>query len=137
VKVSFRVLLFVVTGLLSVMTLCSCQSDHADASLTDGAIGVEQFMRGVDKYPGVVQVEGVVSNVASEDQLFTLIDVREFKACGVTDCAPLSLPVRWNGALPAVKDLVRVRGQVEEIQGKLVFAAASLTTSQHPADVTN
>jgi hypothetical protein len=108
-----------------------------ETSLANGSIGVEHFMRNVDDYPDVVQVEGVVSDVRGNDRLFTLIDIREFEECGVTDCAPLSLPVRWGGTQPDVKDLVKVRGRVEKMDGKLVFAAAMLTKTQIPSDTTN
>jgi len=134
---SARELFLVVIGLISLMIFSSCQGDRAETSMMNDSIGVEHFMRDVDEYSGVVQVEGVVSNVQADDQLFTLIDVREFEKCGVTDCAPLSLPVRWDGPQPAVKDLVKVRGRVEEMDGKLVFAAAGLIMSQPPTDSTN
>jgi hypothetical protein len=73
-----------------------------------------------------VRVEGVVSAVAATEQSLTLIDVAELKRCGVVTCAPLSLPVRWNGPMPAVPDVVRLTGEVQDHQGKLVFLASAL-----------
>ena len=89
-------------------------------------LGVDQLMREVDAYQGSLQVEGAVSAVAAEDQSLALIDVREYKQCGVVTCAALTLPVHWAGAMPAVRDVVRLEGEVKESSGKLVFFASSL-----------
>jgi len=73
-------------------------------------LGVDEFMKNVDRYRGKVSLEGVVSAVAPEKQAISLIDAKEFQACGVTTCAQLILPVQWRGPLPAVRDLVRLEG---------------------------
>lgn len=89
-------------------------------------LGVEEFMRDVDNHPGQVRLEGVVSAVAAEERALTLIDVAELERCGVVTCAPLSLPVQWNGEMPAVRDVVVLNGEVAESGGKLFFLANSL-----------
>jgi len=89
-------------------------------------LGVDTLMRNVERHRGVVRVQGVVSAVSEKDHTLALIDVKEFQECGVTTCASLQLPVRWEGALPAQRDMVLVSGEVKEINGKLLFIAAAL-----------
>lgn len=89
-------------------------------------LGVDEFMKNVDRYRGKVSVEGVVSEVVPEKQAFSLIDPKEFQACGVTTCAQLTLPVQWRGPMPSVHNLVRVEGQAQEVKGKLMFVADKL-----------
>ncbi len=86
-------------------------------------LGVDAFMKNVDHYRGKVSLEGVVSTVAPEQKAVSLIDAKEFQACGVTTCAQLTLPVQWRGPVPSVGDLVRIEGQAQEIKGKLMFVA--------------
>jgi hypothetical protein len=83
-------------------------------------------VRNADRHRGPLCVEGVVSVVSPEQRTLALIDTREYQACGVTDCAPLYLPVRWNGSMPSVEDLVQLEGEVREGDGKLVFVARTL-----------
>lgn len=91
-----------------------------------GPLGVDEFMARVDEHGGPVLVEGVVSSVAANQKMLALIDSKEFEACGVTTCARFTLPVSWAGAMPAVNAVVRVRGQVKETGGKLVFVASAV-----------
>lgn len=95
--------------------------DAAASSKT--VISVNDFMKNVDRYRGQVSLEGVVSAVVPEQQAISLIDTKEFEACGVTTCAQLTLPVQWRGPMPAVSDLVRVEGQAQEVKGKLMLVA--------------
>lgn len=90
------------------------------------SVGVDDLMRNVDRYrSGPVRVEGVVSLASSTDQTITLIDNREFERCGL-GCAELMLPVRWSGSMPAVREAVRVEGEIQEDGGKLIFVARSV-----------
>ena len=95
-------------------------------------LGVDDFMKNVDRYRGKVSLEGVVSAVAPEQQAISLIDSGEFQACGVTTCAQLTLPVQWRGPMPAVGDLVRIEGQAQEVKGKLMFVADKLEKVTRP-----
>lgn len=97
------------------------------ASAPAKALGVDQFMTQVSLYPGPVLIEGVVSGVFPKHCMVALIDANEFKACGVTTCAKLTLPVQWTGRMPKIKDTVRVTGQVMRVQQKMVFVAKRLT----------
>ena len=94
--------------------------------------GVDDFIKNVDRYPGKVILEGVVSAVAPDQQAISLIDAKEFQACGVTTCAQLTLPVQWRGPLPAIGDLVKIEGQAQEVKGKLMFVADKLEKVTHP-----
>ncbi len=93
-------------------------------------LGIDDFMKNVDRYRAKVSLEGVVSTVAPEQKAVSLIDAKEFQACGVTtcaqSCAQLTLPVQWGGPVPSVGDLVRLEGQAQEIKGKLMFVADKL-----------
>ena len=89
-------------------------------------LSVTELMKNVARHRGPVRVEGVVSAVDPGQQAIILIETREFKACGVTNCASLYLPVRWSGPMPQVRDLVRLEGEVKEWAGKLVFEARTL-----------
>jgi len=95
-------------------------------------LGVDDFMKNVDRYRGKVSMEGVVSAVAPEQQVISLIDAKEFQACEVTTCAQLTLPVQWRGPMPAVRDLVRVEGQAQEVKGRLMFVADKLEKVTRP-----
>lgn len=99
-----------------------------------GVLGVDRFMREVDRYPGTVQVEGIVSSVAADRQLFSMIDSSEFRRCGTVTCPSLVLPVRWSGTPPRKEQAVRVTGQVEQADGKLLFAAESVEAAGASSD---
>ncbi len=92
----------------------------------DKPVGVNELMKAPDKYSGQIHVTGVVSTVNTERGRFALIDRCEFAECGTTTCAPLSLPVQWRGQMPAVQDLVVLRGEIQTAGGKLIFAASDL-----------
>jgi hypothetical protein len=90
------------------------------------ALQVSEVMRAPDRLKGPLRVEGVVSKVFAKEQMLGLIDAAEFRKCGVVTCADEVLPVRWKGAMPPVKSLVRVEGQVQKTGEKLEFVARSV-----------
>jgi len=102
------------------------------ASSPQAVSGVDDFMKNVDRYRGKVSLEGVVSAVAPEQQAFSLIDTKEFQACGVTTCAQLTLPVQWRGPVPSMGDLIRIEGQAQKVKGKLMFVADKLEKVTRP-----
>lgn len=126
---------FVVITVASVMGLmtynitatAATPSSQPAATTAPVSIGVEELMRNVKKYPGVVVVEGVVSAIASNDHKLALIDTKEFKECADVGCAELVLPVRWSGSMPSVRQTVRAIGEVKkEGDGKLAFVASNI-----------
>lgn len=73
--------------------------------------------------PARIDVVGVVSRRDATKGTFALIDRAECSKCPSTNCAPASLPVRWAGTLPGVRESVRVKGSVRDTkEGKFLFA---------------
>ena len=94
---------------------------------SEKVLGVEALMRNVDQYRSdLLLVEGVVSAADTDNQTLALIDVAEFQECGATNCAALTLPVRWPGPMPREQEMVRIKGEVQEVDSKLVFVAQTL-----------
>ncbi len=97
--------------------------DHSSGQ----ALGIEILMRNVDQHrTGPVIVEGVVSVTDAANRTLALIDIAEFQECGVTNCAALTLPIRWSGPMPQLQSFVRVKGDVQEQDNRLVFVAQTL-----------
>lgn len=117
---------FISLGVFIMLILMAAPIFPQGPETPEAILGVDAFMRQVERYPGTVRVKGVVSAISEKDQTLALIDTQEFQECGVVTCAGLQLPVRWEGALPAVGDLVIITGQVEKVGGKRLFAAKSL-----------
>ena len=74
----------------------------------------------------MVAVEGVVQTVSAEGQLLTLIDVREYQVCGLSDCC-LYMPVKWSGEMPQIEESVIVRGSIQSGDSGLVFVATEVS----------
>ncbi|MBI5017868.1 MAG: hypothetical protein HZB55_20545 [Deltaproteobacteria bacterium] len=98
----------------------------APAAKAGTILEVSTLMREVDKHKGPIRVEGVVSKVFPKEQQLGLMDAAEFKKCGRVTCADMVLPVRWGGAMPDVKSLVRLDGEIRKSGEKLEFVAKSL-----------
>ena len=123
---TFAFITAMAVAFLLVFNMCRGLSAEEAAPSRQAVSGVNDFMKNVDRYRGKVSLEGVVSAVVPEQQAVSLIDAKEFQACGVTTCAQLTLPVQWRGPMPAVGALVRVEGQAQKIKGKLMFVADKL-----------
>jgi len=130
--ITFAVITAMTIAFLLVFSLSQGLQAGEVAAASQKVLGVDDFMKNVDRYRGKVSLEGVVSAVAPEQKAISLIDSGEFQACGVTSCAQLVLPVQWRGPLPAVRDLVRVEGQAQEVQVKLMFVAEKLEKVTRP-----
>lgn len=74
---------------------------------------------------GPIALEGVVSAVSPSEGTLSLIDRREFEACGL-GCAERVLPIRWAGPLPEPGAVVRVEGEIQDATSGLVFVARTL-----------
>ncbi len=93
-------------------------------------LGVDEFIKDVDRYGGKVSLEGVVGNVAPRQQEITLMDRGKLGVCA---CVQVNLlPVQWRGPMPAMGDLIRIEGQAQEVEGKLMFMAVKLEKIGHP-----
>ncbi len=89
-------------------------------------VGVDHFMRNVNRYEGAVRVQGIVSAADANSNMLALIDVSEFQACQTTTCAQLILPVRWSKDMPKIAETVVVTGSVQESGGKRILAASDV-----------
>jgi len=73
--------------------------------------------------PSPLEVVGVVAIRDTSAKTFSLIDREEFRKCQSVGCANFLLPVRWNGKLPHVTSVVKVKGAVRDtMEGKFLFA---------------
>ena len=73
--------------------------------------------------PDTLEVVGVVAKRNVSTGTFSLIDREEFRKCQSVSCANFLLPVRWNGKLPSITSIVKVKGAVRDTkEGKFLFA---------------
>jgi hypothetical protein len=98
---------------------------QAVADSNPGAVlGVDQFMKEVDRHKGPISIRGIVTAVVPDKRMMAVVDTDQFKQCGLLQCPSyLVLPVMWSGAMPALKDAVVIQGQIRESGGKLAFEA--------------
>jgi len=104
----------------------------ATGTKSGAVLEISTLLREDGKVKGPIRIEGVVSKVFPKEQRLGLIDAAEFKKCGVVTCADFVLPVRWGGAMPQVKSLVQLEGEIRESGGKLEFVATSLQKMPAP-----
>ena len=76
------------------------------------AVHVDDLTANPDEHTGTVLIQGVVAGVDQKENVFALIDAREFEACGTVACATNYLPVRVTGTLPEPLSLVQVSGEI-------------------------
>lgn len=79
-------------------------------------------------YLGQVAVIGVVAAVKA-GQGFTIVDKREYAACGLScfnEPDTRKIPVRWDGAPPKLQKTVRITGVLEKSDRGLVFSAKNV-----------
>jgi hypothetical protein len=96
------------------------------SSKVGNVIDVDGFMRSNHRPGQAASVQGVVARVDAPKQMLALIDKAEFEECSMTTCATLYLPVRWEGTMPAEKDIVVARGEIATEGDKLVFVASAI-----------
>ena len=106
----------------------SLQAGEASAS-PKAILGVDEFMKNVDRYQGKVSLEGVVGTVVPGEQEITLVDRGKFLVCACVQV--ILLPVQWCGPMPAMGDLIRIEGQAQEVEGKFMFVADKLEKMTH------
>ena len=116
-------------GIIVVAFLLVCSIGHslhaAEAAASPQAIlGVDEFMKNVDRHRGKVSLEGVVGAVVPREQEITLLDKEKILVCA---CVQVNLlPVQWCGPMPAMGDLIRIEGQPQEVKGKLMFVSGQI-----------
>ena len=125
-----RLILFPV-GLLFLLIVMYGGCDNQNQSSGDtsidihAALSVDDAVRNLKPDTTVRTVIGVVQTVTPNDDLLTLIDVEEYKTCGLGDCC-LYMPVRWQGEMPKIEDIVTVQGTIEGTESGMLFSAGKL-----------
>jgi hypothetical protein len=110
--------------LVTTVILFSSLNQAAAGSNPGEVLSVDQLMNNVDRHKGPIRVQGVVTAVVPEKHMIALVDTEQFKQCGILSCPTyLVLPVLWSGAMPSLKDAVKIEGEIKESAGKLVFQA--------------
>lgn len=77
-------------------------------------LDVDTIISDPHAYNGEITVRGGVMSVDPDNKQFQVIDYREYKGCGVVTCALKSLTVKSPSKLPAVKDVVEIKGTIEK-----------------------
>lgn len=122
-----KAILFCFISLVAAVIPLFSLAEAVAGSNPAGVLGVGQLVREVDRYKGPVRVEGVVTAVVPDKKMLALVDVKQFKKCGILNCPTyLVLPVLWSGVMPSLKDAIIVEGQVKESGGKFVFEAKKI-----------
>jgi hypothetical protein len=125
------ILLWCISVAVNVIPLVSLAETVAGSN-PGAVLGVDQLMKGVEQHKGPIRVQGVVTAVIPDKRMIALVDIEQFKKCGILNCPTyLVLPVLWSGVMPSLKDAVTIEGQIKESGGKLVFEAQNLEKLAH------
>ena len=87
------------------------------------SVEVDDLAESPDKFKGEISLKAAVARVSKSKGVFSVIDAREFEACGEVDCAKHYLPVTFSGELPKPETVVLLTGQVVKTDKGLVFEA--------------
>jgi len=98
------------------------------AVVADGVatVAVDRLMRRPGDYAGRLAVEGVVVQSVPERGALLLVDLDEFKSCGLAACTDASMPVRidltgYEGTLPQPGELVTMIGDFTAAERGFTF----------------
>lgn len=119
---------FVTTACLLATSVYAQQAVDSTSPASVRATTVNDLAADPSSYLGQVAVVGVVAAV-KESQGFTIVDKREYAACGLScfdEPDTRRVPVRWNGASPKLQQTVRITGVLEKSERGLVFYAKSV-----------
>ncbi len=113
---------------------CNSQNhEGADPAVgTHVAMSVNDAVRNLKPDTAAWTVTGVVKTVTPDDKLLTLIDVEEYKTCGLSDCC-LCMPVIWKWEMPKIEDKVTIQGTIESTESGMVFLAGKLHIERNAA----
>ncbi len=93
------------------------------------SLSVDELAANPAAHSGRVSVVGVVGTV-NPGKGFVLVDVREFKNCGLsclTEPGTNKIPFLWTGATPQVKQTVQVDGILEKTAKGFSIKAEKVT----------
>ena len=87
-------------------------------------VGVPALATDPASYRGELRVKGVVARVHPERHLFSLADLHcRKKVLAGHGAGCMAVPIRWEGAMPALYGDVQVEGEVEASQQRPIFVA--------------
>lgn len=118
-KRSFRtLLLLIVLALATAALLSGCNEAKA--------LHVNEVGSDPAAYTGTITLVGVTKAFSRADStVFGIMDLKELQ-CTTPNCNKPLLPVKYQGALPAIGDEVRVTGSFTQTQGGYLFTASAL-----------
>ena len=93
-------------------------------------LSVDELAANPAAHSGRLSVVGVVGTV-NPGKGFVLVDVREFKNCGLsclTEPGTNKIPFLWTGATPQVKQTIQVDGILEKTAKGFSIKAEKVTT---------
>jgi hypothetical protein len=115
---------------IGILATCANAQQAIDSTSppSTGATTVNDLAAKPSAYLGQVAVIGVVAAIKA-GQGFTLVDKREYAACGLSclnEPDTRKIPVRWHGDPPKLEQIVRITGVLEKSDQGLVFAAKNI-----------
>ena len=118
-------LLFSITMILILVMVPLCV--WAEGPKENVEVGVRALMESPEAYKSRIQVEGVVSQVVTNSNVFGLIDLEEFKTCQKVTCASLVLPIKWDGTMPEVGQTLSAVGEIQKEGKRFLFKASEVS----------
>jgi hypothetical protein len=118
------------TMAIGILATCAVAQQATDSTspASSGATTVNDLAADPSAYLGQVAIIGVVAAVKT-GQGFTIVDKREYAACGFScfnEPDTRKIPVRWDGAPPKMQQTVRITGVLEKWDRGLVFSAKNV-----------
>jgi hypothetical protein len=118
------------TMAIGILATCAVAQQATDSTspTSSAATTVNDLVSDPSAYLGQVAVIGVVA-AAGAGQGFTIVDKREYAACGLScfnEPDTRKIPVRWDGAPPKLQQTVRITGVLERSDRGLVFSAKNV-----------
>jgi hypothetical protein len=118
------------TAAIGILATCVHAQQVIDSAspASNPATTVNDLASDPSAYLGQVAVVGVVAAV-KVGQGFTIVDQREYAACGLScfnEPDTRKIPVRWDGAPPKLQQTVRITGVLEKSDRGLVFSARNV-----------
>lgn len=90
------------------------------------ALNVNEVGSDPAAFAGTITVVGVTKGFSRADAtVFGIMDLKELQ-CTTPNCNKPLLPVKYQGALPALGDEVQVTGSFVQVQGGYLFAASEI-----------
>jgi len=92
------------------------------------AVNVDDLAGNPEGFQGEFLLRGAVAGVRKTEGIFAVVDSREFESCGVLTCALNTLPVKFDGVLPAPGTIVEITGRVIRGKDGLIINAVRVKT---------